>query len=89
MQKESKVEEVKKMDKIEYEIQEVYEGDLEDIDEFEHEDGKIYYNNQGDIYNAEKQCVGSSKRKSIWSQFCHKCFKSMIINLCIYFNNIF
>jgi len=56
MQKDSKVEEVKKM---EYEIQEVYEGDLDDIEEFEHEDGEIYYNNQGDIYNAEKQRVGA------------------------------
>jgi hypothetical protein len=41
-------------------VKEDFEGELEDIEDFEHTDGNIYYNNQGTVYNAEKKHVGNA-----------------------------
>ena len=41
-------------------VKEDFEGELEDIEEFEHTDGNTYYNNQGTVYNAEKKHVGNA-----------------------------
>ena len=41
-------------------IKDEFEGELDDIEEFEHTDGNTYYNDQGKIYNAEKKRVGNA-----------------------------
>jgi hypothetical protein len=41
-------------------VKEDFEGELDDIEEFEHTDGNTYYNNQGTVYNAEKKHVGNA-----------------------------
>jgi hypothetical protein len=41
-------------------VKEDFEGELDDIEEFEHTDGNTYYNNQGAVYNAEKKHVGNA-----------------------------
>ena len=35
-----------------------YEGELELLEEVDHDDGNIYYLNDEKVYNAEKKCVG-------------------------------
>ena len=40
-------------------VKEDYEGELEELEQFEHDDGITYYiKNDTDVYNAEKKCVG-------------------------------
>jgi hypothetical protein len=40
-------------------VKEDYEGELEELEKFEHDDGITYYiKNDTDVYNAEKKCVG-------------------------------
>ena len=72
MQQESMVNEKKAAPRTtedEYEFRD-YEGSLEDIEEFEHEDGEIYYNNEGEIYNADKKRVGALvKGKVVLSKY--------------------
>jgi hypothetical protein len=39
-------------------VREDYEGELDLLEEVEHEDGNIYYLNDEKVYNADKKCVG-------------------------------
>ncbi len=39
-------------------VREDYEGELELLEEVDHDDGNIYYLNDEKVYNAEKKCVG-------------------------------
>jgi len=46
-------------------VKDDYEGELELLEEFDHDDGNIYYVYDEKVYNAEKKCVGKVEGKEV------------------------
>ena len=46
-------------------VKDDYEGELELLEEVEHDDGNIYYINDDKVYDAEKKCVGKVEKGKV------------------------